>query len=239
MWHRCVSPPRLSHGVRRLGERMQRRTVFLVLVGAFLLSSWTSGGGIGVSSVCENTECLVAASASALSVVIAVGLALFVVLYPQTQAVFDFSRAVGIWRRFGAFVLDFALVLMVVSPLAALPILIAEGGYSGTFEWSFQRDFVRPTDGAYLMSGVVAGVLALFYYFYQHVRVGRPTVGQYVLGYRVIKAIGGDREPRYAMSVLTSFIGLCVWPVSVVLALCHPQKAFWWDSATGTAVVRV
>jgi hypothetical protein len=185
-----------------------------------------------------NTDCVVAASSSALSVVVSVGLALFLLFLPQQRYVPDPTKVVGVWRRFGAFFLDFAFVLLIASPLAALPILLAEASHSGTFVWSFQRVFSRPTDSAYLLPGVFAVFVALFLYFYLHPRVQRPTIGQVVLGYRVEPA-DGNSTPRYGIRVVMSFIGLCAWPVSVILALRRADKAFWWDGATATGVVRV
>jgi hypothetical protein len=126
---------------------------------------------------------------------------------------------------------------MIVSPLAALPILAVEVKYADTFQWSFMREYSRPTDSLYFSLGGLAGFAALFLYFYQHGRLGRPTVGQYVLSYRVVPSSGG--KPSYALRVLLSFVGLCMWPVSVILASRNSHKTFWWDGATKTEVVRV
>lgn len=216
---------------------MSRTIVFVLVFGAFFLTSTMSGGS--VSSVCSNADCLVSASSSPFSVALAVGLLLFLVFYPQLENTADNTRVVGVWRRFGAFFLDFTLVLMSVTPLAALPFLWAEAGHTGIFQWSFEREFLRPTDSVYILPSVFAAFLALFYYFYQHARVGRQTIGQYVLGYRVVRASGIDGEPKYGMRVVMSFLGLCIWPISVILALRNSHKAFWWDAATGSNVARV
>jgi len=161
------------------------------------------------------------------------------VFYRQSASTVDSSKVVGVWRRFGAFFLDFALVLLIVSPVAALPLLVAEASYTNTFHWSFHRHFARPTDVMYLMPSIGAALLALFFYFYQHALVGRQTIGQYVLAYKVTKSAGAARAPNWALRVILSFCGLCMWPISVVLALLNPQKNFWWDSVTGSSVVRV
>jgi hypothetical protein len=157
--------------------------------------------------------------------------------YPQRQCPIDPSRVVGLWRRFGSFLVDFTFVLMIVAPLAALPILAVEAKYAETFQWSFARDYSRPTDWLFFSLGGLAVFAALFLYFYQHARLGRPTVGQYVLNFRVVPS--GDGKPSYALRVLLSFIGLCMWPVSVILASRNSHKLFWWDGETKTKVARV
>lgn len=214
-----------------------RLLAFLVLIAAFMLSSGASGGSIGVLSECVNGACVVAASSSVLSTIIAGVLSLFLV-FPQREMVPDLSKVVQVWHRFGAFFLDFMLVALIVSPVATLPILIAEANYSGAFVWSFQRDFSRPTDFMFVVPGVFILFLALFFYFYLHARSYRATIGQYIFGFR-IRPDGGDDVPKYGMRIVLSFVGLCVWPVSGILALCHPSKAFWWDSASATRAIRV
>jgi hypothetical protein len=218
---------------------MSPRFVFLIVVGAFILGSWTSDESIGASSACRDADCVVSASSSLLSIIIAIGLLLFLVFYRQIACTVDSSKVVGVWRRFGAFFLDFALVMLIVSPVAALPLLVAEANYTNAFQWSFHRQFARPTDVMYLMPAIVAAFLALFFYFYQHARVGRQTIGQYVLAYKVTMSASAARAPNWALRVILSFCGLCMWPISVVLALRTSQKIFWWDSVTGSSVVRV
>jgi hypothetical protein len=214
---------------------MNRRLVLVLVVVAFVAAGWASDGNIGASSECINRRCDVSASSSWLAVFTAFGLTGFMSFYPQRRCPGDPSRIVGVWRRVGSFLVDFTFVLMIVAPLAALPILAVEAEYAETFQWSFAREYPRPTDWLLFTSGALAGFAALFLYFYQHERLGRPTVGQYVLGYRVVPT--SDGKPNYALRVLLSFVGLCIWPVSMILASRNSHKAFWWDGATGTKVV--
>jgi hypothetical protein len=127
---------------------------------------------------------------------------------------------------------------MIMAPVGALPILVAEAKYSGTFEWNFTRHYARPTDAILILPSAVATFLALFVYLYLHARSHRPTIGQFVSGYRVT-ATPGSEPPNYALRVVLSFIGLCAWSVSLVPALRRPDKAFWWDVVTRTKVARV
>jgi hypothetical protein len=216
---------------------MNRFLVLTVVVIAFITSGWASHGHVGVSSQCRNATCLVSASSSLTSIILALGLLAFLLLYRQREYAPDRQTIVGVWRRIGAFLIDFWLVLLIMSPLAALPVLISEASYTGSFEWSFARGYSRPSDSLYLLPAVFATFAALFLYHHQHGRSSRPTIGQYILGYRIAPLAGC--EPRYARRVLLSFVGLCVWPISVILALREPDKAFWWDTASRTKAERV
>jgi hypothetical protein len=218
---------------------MSRISVFILVLAVACLSTYASGGSVQLTSTCENSKCLVKASSSLVSVLLSIGLGLFLVFYRQQKNGLDQSKIVGVWRRFASFILDFMTVLMVITPLSALPILIAEGVYTGRFQWSFDRDFSRSTDTTYLMPGLILAFIVLYYYFYKHARLNRQTVGQYILGYSVTIGSELDGEPKHVMRVLLSFVGLCIWPISVILALLNREKVFWWDKVTNTRVFRV
>lgn len=218
---------------------MNRISVFILVLAVAFLITWASGGSVQVNSTCENSECLVSASSSWVSILLSIGLILFLVFYPQQTNLLDESKSVGVWRRFGAFFLDFLTVLMIITPISVLPILIAEGIYTGQFQWSFEREFSRQSDATYIMPGLILAFVVLYYYFYKHIRLNRQTVGQFILGYRVTDVRETNSGPKYVMRVFLSFIGLCVWPISVILFLLNRDKAFWWDNATNTKVFRV
>lgn len=217
---------------------MNRYLVLVLVIGVVLLSSWASGDSVGATSACENGQCIVSASTSSLSIFIAAAIVAFMFLYRQQVTEFEDKKIVGVWRRFGAFYLDFMFVLLALSPLAALPMVFAESGFTGEFQWSFEREFSRPTDSSYLLSSIFSVFVGLYYYFYKHGQLNRPTIGQYVLNYKVVRA-SSEEVPLYGRRVLFSFFGLCACPISLVLALRRSDKAFWWDKVTKTRVVRV
>ncbi len=216
---------------------MIRLVALALVIATFILTDWASGGNLGASSECRNEQCLVTASSSAPSLLIASVFALMLAFYRYPQRVDDRTKVVGVWRRLGAFLIDFVIVLVIVSPFGAIPILIAEGHYSGTFQWAFTRHFSRETDIALISPSASGAFLALFLYFYIYSRFNRATTGQFILGYRVVAQPGSD-EPNYALRVVLSFVGLCAWPISLFLALRRPEKSFWWDLKTHTEVTR-
>jgi uncharacterized RDD family membrane protein YckC len=218
---------------------MPRSLVFIIIVGLFFLSSSMSGGNVGVSSVCVNNECEIVASSSLTSLFLGVCLGIFIFLFPRKDSILNTTKVVGLWRRFGAFFLDFMSVLLVFTPVTVIPILIAEANVTGEYQWSFARDFARPSDNLYILPSVFTVFIVMYIYFLFYARSNKQTVGQYVLNYKVSASVVDDEKPKYGLRVLYSFIGLCAWPVSVILALRKPDKACWWDICTNTKVVRI
>lgn len=216
---------------------MSRLAVLGVVMACVFAIAHFSGGQVGASSACLNSNCFVTASSSAESVVTALALAIFVALYPCKPGALDDDRVVGVWRRLGAFFLDFLAVLSVFSPLLVLPLLVAEAGVTDEFRWAFERNYARPSDTAYMLSATFGSFILIFVYFYMHLRMNRPTLGQYVSGYRIVSSV--NELPRPAIRVIASWLGLCAWPVSLILALKRNDKWFWWDTISGTHAVRV
>ncbi len=217
---------------------MSKLLVFALIALAAIASSWNSPDTFGAQFRCENSDCFVSAGATSQALIVALVVLVFLFAYSQRDQRTTQLAVVGVWRRFGAFLLDFTTIMMVAVPIGAMPMLVAEYYYTGSFQWSFEREFVRPTDVPLIMPIALGIFLVMYFYFSLPPKRGRQTVGQYVLGYRVI-ASGNADVPTYGRRALLSFVGLCAWPLSVVLALRHERKAFWWDTATGSQVVRV
>lgn len=217
---------------------MPRIIVFIITMAIVFGSTALSGGSAGVSSECVNGRCMVSASSSLYGIICGIILALFTLLFPRNQFVENTVGVVGLWRRFGAFFIDFIVVLTIVTPIAALPILVTESSYIGTFQWAFSRDFSRASDNYYILPTVLGIFVILFFYFYHQVKNGQQTLGQYVLNYKVSSTTQSGKVPQYAKRIFFSYIGLCAWPISVILALRSDNKACWWDKTTNTKLVK-
>lgn len=210
--------------------------LFLILILIFL-SAGSAGGHLGATSICENGKCHTEASASLVSLALSVVIGLFAIFCPRQEMAANPAAPVGIFQRFGAFALDFTAVLAALAPLYILPILLFEAQATGAFAWSFNRDFARATDALAIVPGVLLAQLSLILYFYFHAANNRQTIGQYILGYKVAPVIGA--EPNYRRRTIYALIGMCAWPISTYLAARRLDKAFWWDRASGTKVIRV
>ena len=218
---------------------MGRLLTFGFVLGALVLSASLSRDQVGLSSSCVNDECVVGGSSSAGSLIISLAIVAFLFLRPNQPVAIDTNGVVGVWRRLVAFYIDFVVVLLAIVPIAAVPLLIAEAGHTGAFEWSFVREFARPGDELFVLPGIFASFAALYFYFFLQPSTGRQTVGEYLLGFKVIAATDIGSGPLYGARPITAFIGLCTWPISVYFALRTPDKTFWWDTRSRTRAVMV
>ncbi|MCV6623852.1 MAG: RDD family protein [Cellvibrionaceae bacterium] len=216
---------------------MPRILAFSIAIAIIYFIPNQSGGSVGVSSQCVNSNCVVTASSSISGVVLGLLLAILVFFFPRKRFIENSDGVVGLWRRFGAFILDFIVILTIISPAASLPILITESGYTGGFEWSFTREFSRDSDNILILPVIFGMFAIIFLYFYVHAKSGNQTFGQYILNY-VVSSSEDGKEPQFAKRVLYSYIGLCAWPVSVILALRSENKECWWDKTTNTKLVK-
>lgn len=214
---------------------MDRGLVLLIFVIILFVSTGVSVGSVGFSSYCSNNGCEVKASASLISILLSVALFILLLTYRQHNFKINHSNRVRMLRRIGALFIDFMVIMIITSPIATLPILIAEANYTGTFQWSFEREFARSTDGIFVHPPILLTFFLLFYYFYIHPKIGKATVGQYILGY-TIKATD-DSTPKYGLRVFYSLIALSIWPITIVLCLAKKKRDRWWDTKSNTRAV--
>lgn len=181
----------------------------------------------------------VEASTSKPAIVASLCLWAFLPFYPQRPGRPDLAyRPITMWERAVAFNVDFAVYFIGMLPVSILPALWIEAQATGEFQWAVQRDYFRPSD--VLVNILTLADFALILgYFYAHAVLGRRTLGQYLLGYRLEGLPDDDRPPAYALNTLLGFVGLMVWPVSLGLAAGRKDKAGWWNLRSRTRLVRV
>ena len=119
-------------------------------------------------------------------------------------------------RRLAAFVIDFVVIFCAIVPVATLIPLVAEAARTGTFAWTFTRDFSVWSDwliGFLLGNGVFAGMLL---YFAVPIVRGTQTVGCYLLRLKVVPVEGRQLRLSSAVwRVILGYIALCMAPVTV------------------------
>lgn len=214
---------------------MHRLLVFLIIVIFFYGTASFSGGHVGISSQCVNNNCVVSASTSLYSIILSLGFILFAMKFPRAKRV-DTKIRVGVWRRFGAFFLDFLTILLALTPILTLPIIYAEYTHTGSFNWSFQRNFSRDSDILLILPSGLILFAGLIYYFYKFTLLSKPTLGQYVLGYRVVAEDGDMNKEKARARIISSILGMCFWPISVIHGLIK-KRVFWWDSTSESIAV--
>ena len=182
----------------------------------------------------------VEASTSKPAIVASLCLWAFLPFYPQRPGrPYLANDPVKMWERATAFHVDFAVSFIALLPVLVLPALWGEAWATGEFQWAIQRDYFRTSDIVLVHIHILALFVLNFGYFYAHAVLGRRTLGQYLLGYRLEGLPDDDRPPAYALNTLLGFVGLMVWPVSLGLAAGREDKAGWWNLRSRTRLVRV
>ncbi len=216
---------------------MFKPAIFIAVIATISISTFLADENLKSSSQCINGDCYVSVSSSVTSLVIGGLLAIFAMFFPRIEQEAEPNLTVEVWRRLGAFYIDSATVLVITSPYMNIPILIAEANHSSGFAWNFERDFARPEDTIFLIPTIFGPFAFLYLYFYLYTKAEKQTLGQYSMSYKVCRLEGA--EPKYALRVVYSYIGLCIWPYSVIMALRKPDYECWWDSSSNTQVLRV
>lgn len=207
----------------------------LLIVGAILVALFVSSPHHGFTSHCLNDQCYVAASTSPIGLVASAALAVFLFFYPQLRPDVVVVEPVKLWKRGVALYIDFLVLLSITSPIATIPVLLAEARANGSFAWNFSRDFTRPADAMLALPSIFAIFIALFLYFYIHLRLQRQTIGQYLMGFRIEAEPG--KTPDFLLNVALSWVGMCMWPFALYGAAKHPEKLFWWNVLSRTRVI--
>lgn len=217
---------------------MSRIWVFLVTVGIVSLA-FLGGRQIVLTTECVNSVCQLTASTSKPAIVAALCLWAFLPFYPHRPGRPHIFYPVTMWERAAAFFVDFTVCFIGTAPVLVLPALWAEAQATGEFRWGFQRDYARISDIVLVELPVLAALALVFGYFYAHSVLGRRTLGQYLLGYRLEGLPEADQPPAYALNILLGFVGAAVWPFSLALAAGRKDKAAWWNLRSRTRLVRV
>jgi uncharacterized RDD family membrane protein YckC len=92
----------------------------------------------------------------------------------------------GVFRRVVAFWLDFMLAMFVIGPVLGILPTLMEWRRTGTFHWTFERNYSAPGDGAQVTFVVLLAFVALFFYYVVPLLRQRPTPGKCLMGYQVI-----------------------------------------------------
>lgn len=216
---------------------MKRLTIGIALFIALYIVPMFAGGDVGTAVKCVGAKCLVGASSSAPSIV--TGFVSFVVLLLLPRHPFKPTHAtVGFWRMAGAWTVDALLVTTGFAALFAVPMLIAELQYTGSFAWQFVREFTRPTDWTLALIAVLGSFAIL-----AAVRVmahvsGEPSFGQYLLGYQVIHESDSKSVRSALVRIGWATLYLVVWPVYLLYKFATKLEVDPWDRRCATKAVK-
>lgn len=194
-------------------------------------------GPLSVNSSCTNGQCFVAVASSWKALPSGLLLTLLSLFWPRPITKKRSDKSVGILRRFGAFFIDLMVVTAALGPLLAAALVFVEARETGSFAWSFSRNYTRPSDWLLIVPGILLIQASLVLYFFGHLLRERQTIGRYIFGFTFVPS--DHRPPRHALSVWLSFVGLCLWPLFIYRVFKRTGRAFWWDEASNMKAVLV
>jgi hypothetical protein len=144
------------------------------------------------------------------------------------------TSRVGLLRRFAAFYIDLFIAMAGVLPIICMTALATEFYATGNWQWSYERDFFRPTD-VIDIAAFLLGFAGIFYYFRWHFKKRVQTLGQHVLGFTLIAT---DANPSMTTRAFVALVILSWWPFWPWTMFGHKQD-FLWDTASRIKARRV
>jgi len=139
-----------------------------------------------------------------------------------------------LFRRWAAGMTDFVTAMMVWGPFIGLVALAAEYKRTGAFDWLIERQEYQPGDW---LAAVVPVLLLMFValpaYFALAWRLGKPTPGSCIFGFRILPD-EGSRLPFWkawcrAMLGAISLLGWPCWILAYWVVRDKDRRKFWLD----------
>jgi hypothetical protein len=227
----------MPHPLRREGI-VPRALTGMALVSSFVWFYWFQKKSIGYSSETKNGVTHVLAGSSPVVVLLSVlGLFLFIFLMTRKVQVDTFQPS-SLERRFVAFLFDCWFLMLTVIGASSLFHLLLEAQRSGTFHWSYEREYGVASDGVDTVL-ILINLTVMFMYFVIPLARCRQTVGQWLFRLVTVSANG---------SILYLPFSTALWRTYMAFrGLTSPWRLFketdaqgrtWYDRETGFSVVR-
>jgi hypothetical protein len=163
---------------REIGELLSGKNIRLFIGLAFLaLLILFPKHPVGFSFQQSGGRATVAAGSAPWALLLgAIAVSAFIIMMKRPQPMAS-EKPAGLLRRFGAFAIDFSLLITTFGSLSGLLLVYIEYRRTGSFVWFFQRDYVLPMDtelGFVLL--FLTLVPMVLYLAYPPTR-GRQTIG--------------------------------------------------------------
>jgi hypothetical protein len=160
----------------------------------------------------------------------------FVALFaPRAAPVEGLSRPVNIWRRGFAFIIDYHVVILVVTA--------AGTSLKQLMPWTNEAavSTSAPPDVLQIMAAQLFAILVCLAYFCILPMCGRATAGQYTMGYRIENDPDPEVRPRHVLRMFAAFFAACSWHIwAWFVKYEDTQKGnYWWDRVGRTRAVFV
>lgn len=213
------------------------RPAYLGFGIVILLGVLLAAGGSNAQVACHNGHCFVDATSTPIATLLAPIAFLAIFLAPKQTSLDNDTHPVRRRTRVAAFLLDLMVITLLSGPVA-LMMLALEAFHTGIWSWEFQRNFTRTSD-IFLWLAVLAIFVVWAVYFHRSIRNGTPTIGQYVMGFRVIPARPGEQGTRPILHLFCAAYGVPAWPVTLLLRDKDGDRSFWWNGLANTRAIHV
>jgi len=141
----------------------------------------------------------------------------------------------GVFRRFVAFWLDFALAMTVIAPILGILPTLTEWKRTGAFQWTFARSVHAPGDGWLSAAGIMICIAGLLFYYAFPLTRRRPSPGACIAGYQIVSDDGLTMIVRTAiMRSLLGFIAAGAANLAPFVARDRKKGKFWLDAVFDT-----
>lgn len=189
---------------------------------------------------CTNSQCRGRLETSPVSLVTGLVLIGLMFVRPDLARLGLSDRPVGLMRRAAAMMVDFGVVAGMTIPFVVLALLLVEAAPRGAFAWRVSGDLSQMPVSV-MFSLMLALLAAWFAYFWLAPSRGRPTLGQYVLGYGVRRHEATEVSKPFLKRALYGAVAFVLWPLTLLSALgrteAEKRVEFWWGVRSGTRAV--
>jgi len=111
----------------------------------------------------------------------------------------------GVIRRYGAFWLDFILLMIITGPIVGIPPILSEWRRTGVFQWQIERTFSVPSDSLNELYAFLFIVIVFVVYEALPLTLGKPSPGECMCGYQILSDY--PRPIRWNSALLRALVG--------------------------------
>lgn len=208
-----------------------RQIILAGLVLSVLCIGVFSGGQIGFSIQQSGGQTLVSSSSHPIMMLWAICAIVFVLVLFKWKLTTSDIETSGLWRRFGSFLIDLYVSVLVGGSFLALIPLGFEAKRTGHFSWSFARDYSVLADPYVFKPLAYFSTLVPLLYFVFALTQGSPTIGDFVTGLQVTN--GPSKAKKFGLwaalkRILWSGLGVSLWPYTLIRGRDKKGRT-WYD----------
>ncbi|MEQ9505417.1 MAG: RDD family protein [Hyphomonas sp.] len=160
--------------------------------------------------------------------------AIIAFVFPRAKPQEGLNRPVLIWRRAFALYLDWCVALFGLAAVLGLGRIAIVNVWPETASSSYVHPMMT-------IASITLVFSALFSYFWLHPKLGRATLGQYIMGYRIESDPDPNIPPHHFVRTVFAMLAACSWHLwGWFVKYEDTQKGnYWWDRIGQTRAVFV